>query len=55
MVENGGVNPGLGLGVWADIQRDEFFPNCYRIALGRGQGAYAGVDPEFSLVAADAN
>jgi hypothetical protein len=51
MENEGGIHPGFGSGSWFDIRRDEFFPNCYRIALGKGQGAYAGVDPEFSLVA----
>jgi hypothetical protein len=49
----GTVEEGPVPGGWADIQRDEFFPDCYRIAVGKGQGSYAGVDPEFSLAAAD--
>lgn len=53
MAGDGTVEVSLGAGAWADIRRDEFFPDCYRIALGKGQGFFAGVDPEFSLVATD--
>ena len=44
---------GIGPGAWAAVRQDEFFPTVYRIALGKGQGAFAGVDPEFTLAAAD--
>ena len=55
MEGEGAIQPGFGTGSWADIRRDDFDPTYYRIALGKGQGAYAGVEPEFGLIAVDDN
>jgi hypothetical protein len=35
------------------IQQDTFSPSVYRIGIGRTQGPFAGVEPEFRLTAVD--
>lgn len=38
---------------WIGLEQDPFFPGVYRIGVGKPQLAYAGVDPEFTLMAID--